>query len=76
MDDIMDKIGKRIQIGVSVMFLLFTLFNLVRIFLQTFDVFLAICFAALFVLSLSLLKISWKELRGEANINCNGEDKI
>lgn len=74
----MDKIEKWFQVGASALFVFFSLFNLVRTFIQTSDVFFALCFAALLVLSWYLLKLSWKELKQPAqdNINNNEEDEI
>lgn len=76
--DIMDKIEKWFQVGAAALFVFFSLFNLVRTFIQTSDVFYALCFAALLVLSWCLLKLSWKELREAAghNTNHNKEDEV
>ena len=67
--DIMDKIEKWFQVCASVLFVFFSLFNLVRTFIQTSDVFYAMCFAALLVLSWCLLKLSWRELKEQPQDN-------
>lgn len=72
--DIMDKIEKWFQVGASALFVFFSLFNLARTFIQTSDVFFALCFAALLVLSWCLLKLSWKELKQPAQDNINNEE--
>lgn len=75
--DIMDKIEKWFQVCASVLFVFFSLFNLVRTFIQTTDVFYAMCFAALLVLSWYLLKLSWRELKESPQDNhINEEEEV
>ncbi len=57
-----EKITSWFQIVASALFVLFSLLNIVRIFVQNSDCFYALCFAAMLFLSWSLLKISFREL--------------
>ncbi len=57
-----EKITSWFQIVASALFVLFSLLNIVRIFIQNSDCFYALCFAAMLFLSWSLLKISFREL--------------
>ena len=73
----MYKIEKWFQVCASVLFVFFSLFNLVRTFIQTSDVFYAMCFAALLVLSWCLLKLSWRELKEQPqDNNINEEEEV
>lgn len=61
--DVLDKITGWFQVVASVMFVLFSLFNLIRIFIQRSETFYFLCFAAMLFLSWKLLRISVAELR-------------
>ena len=77
--DIMDKIEKWFQVFTGALAVFFSLFNLVRIFIQSSDVFYALCFAALLVLSWCLLKLAWRELKEPKDTPNNiqqEEDKV
>ena len=79
--DIMDKIEKWFQVGAAALFVFFSLFNLVRTFVQNSAVFYALCFAAMTVVSWYLLKIAWRELKEEEtvpaeDINKEEEDEV
>lgn len=57
-----DKITSWFQVVASALFVLFSLFNFVRTFVQNSDCFYALCFAAMLYLSWVLLRISVREL--------------
>lgn len=56
-----EKITSWFQIVASALFVLFSLLNIVRIFVQNSDCFYALCFAAMLSLSWGMLKISVRE---------------
>lgn len=57
-----EKITSWFQVVASALFVLFSLFNIVRTFVQNSDCFYALCFAAMLYLSWWLLRISVREL--------------
>lgn len=57
-----DKITSWFQVVASALFVLFSLFNFVRILVQNSDGFYALCFAVMLYLSWGLLRISVREL--------------
>lgn len=60
--DNFDKIASWFQVVASAFFVLVTLFNLVRTFIQHPDTFYFLCFAAMLALAWNLLRISVREL--------------
>ncbi len=61
---ILEKIARWFQVAASSLFVLFSLFNLIRTFTKGYGSFYAMCFAAMLYLSWKLLRLSVTELRG------------
>lgn len=58
-----DKITGWFQVAASVLFVLFSLFNMIRTFIQNPETFYFLCFAAMLWAAWKMVRISVKELK-------------
>lgn len=59
----MEKIEKWFQVAAAALFVFFAIFNLIRGLVAQSHFVYGLCFAAMTLLSLYLLKLTWRELK-------------